>query len=94
MDHCTDVAGRVSELERQMILVEHQVGRFERNHDDLPMRVGRLEMIAQSQSELLKDLASTVRTLGQKVMYGLGVAGAIMGLVNLIGPHILRVLTQ
>ena len=88
------VPERVGALEQDMHLVKHRLDRFDRHHEDLPMRVGRLELIAQTQSELLKSLDVNVREMGKKVMYGLGAAGAIISVVQIFGPHLLRAVTS
>lgn len=84
------VPERVGALEQDMHTVKHRLDRFDRHHEDIPVRVNRLELIAQNQSELLKGLSADVKGMGQKVMYGLGAAGALMALIQLVGPHILR----
>lgn len=83
---------RVGALEQDMNTVQYRLDRFERNHDDLPLRVGRLELIAQNQTKLLEAMEANMHALGQKVMYGLGGAGAIIAVVQLVGPHLLRAL--
>lgn len=84
------VPERVGALEQDMHLVKHRLDRFDRHHEDLPMRVGRLELIAQTQSELLKSLNTNVDGMGKKVMYGLGAAGAIITVGQVVVPIILR----
>ena len=87
-----NVYERVGALEQDMNTVQYRLNRFERIHDDLPLRVGRLELIAQNQTKLLETMEANMHALGQKVMYGLGGAGAIIALIQLVGPHVLRAL--
>uniref|UniRef100_A0AB39BYV1 Uncharacterized protein n=1 Tax=Pakpunavirus sp. TaxID=2833053 RepID=A0AB39BYV1_9CAUD len=83
-------AERLGALEQNMRLALWRLDHYEQKHENIPQRVDRLELIAQNQSKLLETLSSDVKGMGIKVMYGLGAAGAIIAVINMVGPHILR----
>ena len=87
-------AERLGALEQNMRLALWRLDHYEQKHENIPQRVDRLELIAQNQSKLLETLSSDVKGMGIKVMYGLGAAGAIIAIINMVGPHILRMVLQ
>ena len=83
-------AERLGALEQNMRLALWRLDHYEQKHETIPQRVDRLELIAQNQSKLLETLSSDVKGMGIKVMYGLGAAGAIIAVINMVAPHLLR----